>query len=79
MTDVLTEAPAASLSDPPTARVVADDAEALAVAAALAAEFRAGASERDADRRLSRAGSRTGSPPPGCRPSPCPPSTGERT
>jgi SfnB family sulfur acquisition oxidoreductase len=34
--------------------VIADDAEALAVAAALAAEFRAGASSRDAERRLPR-------------------------
>ncbi|MEU8691300.1 SfnB family sulfur acquisition oxidoreductase [Streptomyces sp. NPDC048665] len=37
------------------AHVIADDAEALAVAAALAAEFRAGAAERDAERRLPRA------------------------
>lgn len=37
------------------AHVIADDAEALAVAAALAAEFRAGAAERDAGRRLPRA------------------------
>ncbi|MEU1273917.1 SfnB family sulfur acquisition oxidoreductase [Streptomyces sp. NPDC005799] len=36
-------------------QVIADDAEALAVAAALAAEFRAGASSRDAERRLPRA------------------------
>ncbi|WP_328498312.1 SfnB family sulfur acquisition oxidoreductase [Streptomyces sp. NBC_00414] len=35
-----------------TAAVVADDAEALAVAAALADEFRAGAAGRDAERRL---------------------------
>ncbi|MFF3418066.1 SfnB family sulfur acquisition oxidoreductase [Streptomyces sp. NPDC002698] len=35
-----------------TAKVIADDAEALAVAAALADEFRAGASARDAERRL---------------------------
>jgi len=34
------------------AHVIADEAEALAVAAALAAEFRAGASARDAERRL---------------------------
>jgi SfnB family sulfur acquisition oxidoreductase len=34
--------------------VIADDAEALAVAASLAAEFRAGASARDAQRRLPR-------------------------
>ncbi|MFF4394851.1 SfnB family sulfur acquisition oxidoreductase [Streptomyces sp. NPDC001480] len=38
-----------------TAHVIADDAEALAVAAALAEEFRAGAAERDAERRLPRA------------------------
>ncbi|MEU6375992.1 SfnB family sulfur acquisition oxidoreductase [Streptomyces sp. NPDC046909] len=38
-----------------TAHVIADDAEALAVAAALAEEFRAGASARDAERRLPRA------------------------
>lgn len=37
-----------------TAHVIADDAEALAVAASLAAEFRAGASARDAERRLPR-------------------------
>ncbi|MGI5479542.1 SfnB family sulfur acquisition oxidoreductase [Streptomyces lavendofoliae] len=37
-----------------TAHVIADDAEALAVAAALAGEFRAGASDRDAARRLPR-------------------------
>ncbi|MGP3776334.1 SfnB family sulfur acquisition oxidoreductase [Streptomyces sp. SDT5-1] len=36
-------------------RVIADDAEALAVAASLAEEFRAGAAERDAERRLPRA------------------------
>ncbi|MEE4544480.1 SfnB family sulfur acquisition oxidoreductase [Streptomyces sp. V4-01] len=35
--------------------MIADDAEALAVAAALAAEFRAGASRRDAERDLPRA------------------------
>ncbi|MFD5583589.1 SfnB family sulfur acquisition oxidoreductase [Streptomyces sp. NPDC127063] len=35
-----------------TAHVIADDAEALAVASALAKEFRAGASARDAERRL---------------------------
>lgn len=35
--------------------VIADDAEALAAAAALADEFRAGASSRDAERRLPRA------------------------
>ncbi|MFE2386980.1 SfnB family sulfur acquisition oxidoreductase [Streptomyces misionensis] len=38
-----------------TAHVIADDAEALTVAAALAKEFRAGASTRDAERRLPRA------------------------
>ncbi|MCX4852983.1 SfnB family sulfur acquisition oxidoreductase [Streptomyces canus] len=37
-----------------TAHVIADDAEALAVAASLAAEFRAGACARDAERRLPR-------------------------
>ncbi|MCZ4511790.1 SfnB family sulfur acquisition oxidoreductase [Streptomyces sp. ActVer] len=36
------------------AKLIADDAEALAVAAALADEFRAGASRRDAERRLPR-------------------------
>ncbi|WP_275460715.1 SfnB family sulfur acquisition oxidoreductase [Streptomyces noursei] len=38
-----------------TAHVIADDAEALKAAAALAEEFRAGAAERDAARRLPRA------------------------
>ena len=38
-----------------TAHVIADDAEALAVAAALADEFRPGASARDVERRLPRA------------------------
>ncbi|WP_037805015.1 acyl-CoA dehydrogenase family protein, partial [Streptomyces resistomycificus] len=38
-----------------TAKVIADDAEALTVAAALADEFRATACERDAERRLPRA------------------------
>ncbi|MGW3115637.1 SfnB family sulfur acquisition oxidoreductase [Streptomyces sp. NPDC001107] len=38
-----------------SAHVIADDAEALAVAAALAEEFRLGASTRDAERRLPRA------------------------
>jgi SfnB family sulfur acquisition oxidoreductase len=37
-----------------TAHVIADDAEALAVAASLAEEFRAGAALRDAERRLPR-------------------------
>lgn len=37
------------------AHVIADDAEALTVAASLAEEFRAGASARDAERRLPRA------------------------
>ncbi|MER6156388.1 SfnB family sulfur acquisition oxidoreductase [Streptomyces sp. NPDC001868] len=39
----------------PAAKVIADDVEALTVVAALAEEFRAGASERDAERRLPRA------------------------
>jgi SfnB family sulfur acquisition oxidoreductase len=38
----------------PRAAVIADDAEALAVAAELAVEFRKGAGERDAQRRLPR-------------------------
>ncbi|MEU5071473.1 SfnB family sulfur acquisition oxidoreductase [Streptomyces asoensis] len=38
-----------------SAHIIADDAEALAVAASLAAEFRPGASARDAGRRLPRA------------------------
>ncbi|MGW7541787.1 SfnB family sulfur acquisition oxidoreductase [Streptomyces sp. NPDC054770] len=38
-----------------TAHVIADDTEALAVAATLADGFRAGAAERDAERRLPRA------------------------
>ncbi|MFE3035005.1 SfnB family sulfur acquisition oxidoreductase [Streptomyces canus] len=38
-----------------TAHVIADDQEALVVAASLAEEFRAGASARDAERRLPRA------------------------
>ncbi|MGW6920492.1 SfnB family sulfur acquisition oxidoreductase [Streptomyces sp. NPDC054950] len=38
-----------------SAHVIADDAEALAVAASLAEEFRAGASARDTERRLPRA------------------------
>ncbi|QJS99624.1 SfnB family sulfur acquisition oxidoreductase [Streptomyces asoensis] len=38
-----------------SAHVIADDAEALAVAASLAEEFRAGASTRDTERRLPRA------------------------
>jgi SfnB family sulfur acquisition oxidoreductase len=37
-----------------TAKVIADDVEALTVARCLADEFRAGASERDAERRLPR-------------------------
>jgi len=37
-----------------TAKVIADDVEALTVARALADEFRAGASTRDAERRLPR-------------------------
>ncbi|MEU8876504.1 SfnB family sulfur acquisition oxidoreductase [Streptomyces javensis] len=40
---------------PEPAHVVADDTEALKVAAALAEEFRTGAAERDAQRRLPRA------------------------
>ncbi|ULR48247.1 SfnB family sulfur acquisition oxidoreductase [Streptomyces deccanensis] len=54
MTDTAT-APTAAPAGPPAARVIADDTEALAVATALAEEFRAGASERDAERRLPRA------------------------
>ncbi|MFF7528987.1 SfnB family sulfur acquisition oxidoreductase [Streptomyces bobili] len=42
------------MTAPVTAHVIADDAEALAVAAALADEFRSGAAERDAERRLPR-------------------------
>ncbi|MFJ3802463.1 SfnB family sulfur acquisition oxidoreductase [Streptomyces sp. NPDC090088] len=38
-----------------TAHVITDEAEALAVAAALADDFRIGAAERDAERRLPRA------------------------
>ncbi|MFF9492712.1 SfnB family sulfur acquisition oxidoreductase [Streptomyces flaveolus] len=38
-----------------TAHIIADDAEALKVAAALAEDFRAGAAARDAERRLPRA------------------------
>ncbi|MGW2962516.1 SfnB family sulfur acquisition oxidoreductase [Streptomyces sp. NPDC001220] len=38
-----------------TAHVITDEAEALAVAAARAEEFRSGAAERDAERRLPRA------------------------
>lgn len=41
--------------DPPPAHVVRDDAEALALAAELAAEFRTGAAARDAERRLPHA------------------------
>ncbi|MFG2584050.1 SfnB family sulfur acquisition oxidoreductase [Streptomyces malaysiensis] len=44
------------MSSPPgPAHVIADDTEALKVAAALAEEFRTGAAERDARRRLPRA------------------------
>ncbi|QKV91797.1 SfnB family sulfur acquisition oxidoreductase [Streptomyces sp. NA02950] len=44
------------MSSPPEGvHIIADDAEALAVAARLAEEFRAGAAERDAARRLPRA------------------------
>ncbi|MFJ4649341.1 SfnB family sulfur acquisition oxidoreductase [Streptomyces bobili] len=42
------------MTAPVTAHVIADDAEAVAVAAALADEFRSGAAERDAERRLPR-------------------------
>ncbi|MFD8093644.1 SfnB family sulfur acquisition oxidoreductase [Streptomyces malaysiensis] len=42
-------------SPPGPAHVIADDTEALKVAAALAEEFRTGAAERDARRRLPRA------------------------
>ncbi|MGI5400810.1 SfnB family sulfur acquisition oxidoreductase [Streptomyces sp. CA-135486] len=45
----------ASTPPPAAGRVIADDAETLTVAAALAAEFRTGAAERDAERRLPRA------------------------
>lgn len=45
----------ASTPAPAAERVIADDAEALAVAAELAAEFRTGAAERDAERRLPHA------------------------
>jgi SfnB family sulfur acquisition oxidoreductase len=55
MTDSATDAPAGLPPDAPAAKVIADDVEALTVAAALAEEFRAGASERDAERRLPRA------------------------
>ncbi|MFJ5263175.1 SfnB family sulfur acquisition oxidoreductase [Streptomyces sp. NPDC088387] len=43
------------MTAPAPAHVIADDAEALAVAARLAAEFRTGAAARDAGRRLPRA------------------------
>ncbi|MFD5267950.1 SfnB family sulfur acquisition oxidoreductase [Streptomyces sp. NPDC058335] len=42
------------MTAPVIAHVIADDAEALAVAAALADEFRAGAAQRDAERCLPR-------------------------
>ncbi|MBZ3901399.1 SfnB family sulfur acquisition oxidoreductase [Streptomyces griseiscabiei] len=54
----MTDTPASGYDPPtapPAAKVVADDVEALTVAAALAEEFRAGASARDAERRLPRA------------------------
>ncbi|MEE1760319.1 SfnB family sulfur acquisition oxidoreductase [Streptomyces sp. SP18BB07] len=54
MTDTAA-APTDAPTGPPAAKVIADATEALAVAAALAEEFRAGASERDAERRLPRA------------------------
>ncbi|BBC29546.1 Monooxygenase [Streptomyces graminofaciens] len=56
----MTDAPIDDASQAPThrlpgAKVIADDVEALTVAAALAEEFRAGASRRDAERRLPHA------------------------
>ncbi|OAH09711.1 SfnB family sulfur acquisition oxidoreductase [Streptomyces jeddahensis] len=45
----------ATAPEAPTAKVIADDAEALAVAAELAAHFRKNAAERDAQRRLPHA------------------------
>lgn len=53
-----TASPAANVDEAtasPAAKVIADDVEALTVAATLAEEFGAGASERDAERRLPRA------------------------
>ncbi|WP_405455297.1 SfnB family sulfur acquisition oxidoreductase [Streptomyces sp. NBC_00101] len=47
--------PPGSAGIPPAAHVVRDDAEALALASRLAAEFRAGAAVRDAERRLPHA------------------------
>lgn len=52
-TDV--QAAASGEAQRPRAGVIADDAEALAVAAALAADFRTGASRRDAERELPHA------------------------
>ncbi|WP_079032527.1 SfnB family sulfur acquisition oxidoreductase [Streptomyces specialis] len=49
------EAPTAPAPSAPDVHVIGDDAEALAVARTLADEFRAGAAERDAHRRLPRA------------------------
>jgi SfnB family sulfur acquisition oxidoreductase len=48
-------APTSTAPVRPAPRAIADDAEALAVAAGLAAQFRTGAAERDASRRLPRA------------------------
>lgn len=50
-----------------TANVIADDAEALAVAADLATHFREGAAERDPGAGCP-APNRTGCPPPVCSP-----------
>lgn len=47
--------PSLSAGDPSAAHVVRDDAEALALASELAAEFRTGAAARDAERRLPHA------------------------
>ncbi|MFJ6213742.1 SfnB family sulfur acquisition oxidoreductase [Streptomyces sp. NPDC092296] len=48
-------APARTAAAAPPAQLIADDTEALAVAARLAAEFRTGAAERDRERRLPHA------------------------
>ncbi|MFG2653454.1 SfnB family sulfur acquisition oxidoreductase [Streptomyces sp. NPDC048436] len=48
-------APTSTAPTRPASRVIADDAEALAVATGLAAQFRDGAAERDASRHLPRA------------------------
>ncbi|WP_215452242.1 SfnB family sulfur acquisition oxidoreductase [Streptomyces sp. ATCC 21386] len=55
MTDIPTDTFTDVLGGPPAAKVIVDETEALAVAAALAEEFRPGASARDAERRLPRA------------------------